>query len=345
MQDVWMIMAGDTNVQGRPVPAEAFSHVRALLSAADVRIAHLEGLFGPTTQPERPDLPFKPRWRHVEPEMLSAYVEAGFDLLCCASNVTYGRQHVLGTVDLLNRAGIAHAGIGRTLAEAEKPAIIERRGVRVGLLSRTSVFWPEGLAATDTEPGAAVLRAHTAYEPGRRALEMPGAPPVVRTWPAPDDLAGLVERIKQLKREVDIAIVSCHWGVSSSPEPAEYQQTVAHAVIDAGADLVVGHHPHVLQPVEVYNGRPIFYSLGNFAFDWEKMQGRHLDGIVARVRIGRNGIDEVRIVPVQRNPADNLIRVCHAQNDEPGRAIAQRLRDLSGDRATFELEGGEIVVR
>lgn len=275
--------------------------------------------------------------------MAAGLAAAGFHAVSCASNVTYGADAILSSITTLDTCGIAHAGAGRTDAEARRPAIVERRGVRVGLLSYTSVFWPVGHAAGPHSPGVATIKATTAYQPHRRVHEMPGVAPIVITTPDPGELAMMITDVQQLRPQVDLLIVSCHWGVSGSSEVADYQQVVGRAAIDAGADLVFGHHPHVLQPVEVYRGRPIFYSLGNFAFDWEKMRGRNLDGLLVRCEVRGGACDQVSFVPVRRDD-QNLIAI-HTPADPFGAAIVARMGELSRPYGTtLQVEDGAVVV-
>lgn len=305
--DQMLGIVGDTNVQDRAAPVEAFARVQPLLDACDVRFGHLEGpLSKPSHDPAAPDVPHKPRWRHSDPAIVAGYVAAGFDAMSCASNVTYPRRVALDTRRALEQAGIAPCGAGRDLAEALAPALVTRAGVRYGFLSVTSVFWPSEHAAADGLAGVATVKAHTAYAPGRRALEMPGAPPEVVTFADRGELRRLEDAVADLRPHVDVLVVSCHWGVSSLPDPVEYQRTIGRAAIDAGADIVVGHHPHVIQEIELHTGRPICYSLGNFAFDWPKMHGRHLDGLLLRCTIRRARLAAVEIVPVRRD-AQNLV--------------------------------------
>ena len=84
---------------------------------------------------------------------------------------------------------------------------------------------------------------------------MPGAPAIVETWPDKKELKDMQASVQTLRNEVDVLVVSCHWGVSGSEEIVDYQQMIGHAAIDAGADIVIGHHPHVPQGIEVYKDR------------------------------------------------------------------------------------------
>lgn len=338
-----LVVAGETNIQGRDDPASAFAHVRAILDAADLRFVHLEGpLCEPSEDPAEPDIPHKARWRHSDPAMVRALTAAGIDAVSCASNVSYPRSAALRSSRVLTEAGIAHAGIGADLAAARAPAIVERAGLRLGVLSYTSVFWPSRHAAEEGLPGTAVIRAGTAYRPGRRALEMPGAPPEVVTWVDDDEVAALVADVRALRDQVDLVLLSCHWGVSSSPEPAAYQRQIARAAIEAGAGLVVGHHPHVIQPIEFHRGAPIFHSLGNFAFDWPKMRGRHRDGMLLRIEVAGGRITRVGVVPVMRDAANQVAPLDSASGE--GARIAARIRELSGPGVALSEDGPELVL-
>ncbi|GAB4458578.1 MAG: CapA family protein [Armatimonadaceae bacterium] len=339
-----LLFTGDTNLQNRTDPATAFTHVLPTLKDADFLLGHLEGpLSPPSSDPTVPDIPHKPGWRHSDPAMVQALVAAGYAAVSLASNVTYGAEAIRSTLATLDAAGIAHCGAGLDYESARHPAIVERDGVRVGLLSYTSVFWPVGHAAGAGTPGVATIRATTAYQPHHRVQEMPGAPAIVVTTPDPEQLTAMEEDVRRLRQEVDVLIVSCHWGVSSSPVVQDYQRAVGRAAIAAGADVVFGHHPHVFQGIEVFQGRPIFYSLGNFAFDWTKMHGRRLDGLLIRGTIEDGRLRQVSFVPARRDP-ENLIRL-HTPETPEGREMVAQMVALSDEFGTKLLPGeSEVVV-
>jgi len=101
-----------------------------------------------------------------------------------------------------------------------------------------------------------------------RLIELPGAPAIVHTFPNQEELAELVADVAELRDKVDLLFTYFHFGVSSQREVVQYQRTVARAVVDAGADAVFGSHAHVVQPIEVYQGKPIFYGLSQVIFGW-----------------------------------------------------------------------------
>ncbi len=201
--------------------------------------------------------------RRVRPEKASALVAAGFDVISLAGNhaLDLGEPAFLETIDTLRNNNIAVIGAGRNIEEARKPFLIERNGTRVAFLSYCSVL-PKGYEAGPDKPGCAPLRITTFYE---QIDWQPGTPPRIVTVPDKQDVAAMLEDIGKTRLLADVVILSLHWGVHFVPKVlATYQKEIAHAAIDAGVDLIVGHHPHLLKAIEVYKGKVIFYSLGNF---------------------------------------------------------------------------------
>ena len=201
------------------------------------------------------------------PFIAAALGKAGFDAMSVAGNhaMDYGGDALIDTAEHLSSAGIAPCGGGANIAEARKPAIVERAGRRLAFLAYSSIL-PEGFVADDRRPGCAPLRAHTYYEQVER--DQPGTDPRIRTFADEDDLAALLDDIAQAKQQADHVFVSMHWGLHFvRARLADYQRVVGRAVIDAGADAVIGHHPHLLKGVEFHKNRPILHSLGNFAIE------------------------------------------------------------------------------
>ncbi len=338
------ILVGETNVQGRDDPVSVFQKVMPELKTADILFGHMEGLLYPSTREQ--DLPYKPQWKHSSPDMIEAYKEAGFDAVSCASNVSYGEKAILNTIEILKGSGIEFCGIGENLKEARKPALVEKEDLTLGFLSYTSVFWPVGLQAGENSPGAATIAATTQYEPNRRTIEMPGVPPIVRTNPVSEQLSAMEKDIKKLKEKTDIIVLSCHWGVSKSEEITDYQQIIAHTAIEAGADLILGHHPHVIQPIEIWKGCPIFYSLGNFAFDWIRMRHRNKVGLMLKCMIKGKSISKVSFVPVYRNK-DNLVEIFSAEESK-GKEIVSKAINRSqtfGTKFNVNDEKVDIIIK
>lgn len=195
--------------------------------------------------------------------------EAGID------GVTLGNNHVLdaGTTGLketlghLEDAGIAHAGAGMDLAEAREPMVFDLGGTKIGVLSYMGVPYYDWAWATRTAPGAAPLL--------KSVME---------------------EDIKRLRREVDLVVVMPHWGKEYVATPEPGQVRLAHAAVEAGADVVVGGHAHWPKGIEVYEGEPIFYGVGNFLFD-QSWSEETSTGIFAEITLYGDDVIQFRPVP------------------------------------------------
>lgn len=210
---------------------------QAEIRAADYFATNEEFPFSTRGTPA-PDKQFTFR---VHPEKVKLMQEMGIDLVTLANNhaLDYGRDAMLDTIDTLDHAGIRHVGAGKNLAEARKPAIVELNGRTFAFIGATRVY-PEADWAAGTDSAGMF----SAYDGG----------------------AALAEEVKAAKRQADYVIAYVHWGIEREEMPNEVQKSIAHRLVDAGADLVVGAHPHVLQGLEYYQGVPIAYSLGNFVF-------------------------------------------------------------------------------
>jgi len=262
-----LILTGDVNLMNVGDATVPFRHVAAALQPADVVFANLECCLHLPQQRARDAEGF-----FADPKVGGEALRlAGIRAVGIANNVNYGAANIAASIARLDRLGVAHTGAGADLAAARAPAIVERGGLRVGALQRSSVYWPTDHAAHDDSPGIAVLPGHTAYQvptgriaPGVPPPNRPGVPPLIVTWADAAYLKEFCDDIAGLRPQVDIVVASCHWGLGR--EPLQYMADIAHAAIDAGADVVMGHGPHYPLPVELYRGRPIFYGLGNLTF-------------------------------------------------------------------------------
>jgi poly-gamma-glutamate synthesis protein (capsule biosynthesis protein) len=212
------------------------------------------------------------------PDLVSAVGDVGFDVVSLANN------HMFDCLDagfrrmrsLLDEIGVVHFGAGQDLEEACRPAILERNGLRIAFL---------GAASTQTGPSS---------------LAGPD-----RAGAAPLDIDRLTESVRRLRPEVDHVIVSPHWGEERFLVPSPTQVAQAHALVEAGATMVLGHLPHVLQGMEMHRGCPIIYSLGNFlASDGHYKNGDVLrwnrierTGCILLAELLRDGVANVRQVP------------------------------------------------
>jgi poly-gamma-glutamate synthesis protein (capsule biosynthesis protein) len=139
-------------------------------------------------------------------------------------------------------------------------------------------------------------------------------------------------------------VLSNHWGVTDGENTQDYQIEFAHAAIDAGADAIMGHHPHRPQGIQIYKGKPIFYSMGNFAFDWWFVRDFLKEGILGYVSLKNGSAVKISFVPVRREDDSNDIAPL-AINSQKGAEIIEAVRRLSQPFGTkFEVVENEVVV-
>jgi poly-gamma-glutamate synthesis protein (capsule biosynthesis protein) len=236
------------------------------------------------------------------PSNLKAIAEAGFDVVSLASNhtVDWGADALLDCIEGFQINDIATIGAGKDIAEARKPAIFERKGHRVAFLGYCSVA-PDGYYAASAKPGVSPMRAITHYEP--MEPDQPGMPARIMTFPVERDLESLLDDVRAAKEKAEFVALSMHWGLHFHRAVlADYQREVAHAAIDAGADIIFGHHPHMLKGVEVYGGKVIFYSLGNFAMDFSIPHETRNADFASEWQEWLREASRFYVVPVQRDP-------------------------------------------
>jgi len=247
-----------------------FTKIRPLLERADVRFVNLE-----STLSEQGGRTVNPHSKLVftgPPVAAEALARAKIDVVSLANNHAwdFGRQALLETLAHLDRVGIAYTGVGRTRDAAYGPTFVERRGFKLAFLAVTDM-WNQ------------VLHPHPGKEHIADAAE---AEQVLR-------------RIRALRRDehVDFILVSFHGGVEYGPTPLPRHRQLLHKLIAAGADAVIGHHPHVLQRVELLAGKPIFYSLGNLMMRMKPGKRWTEIGALARLELSRTKPPVVELCP------------------------------------------------
>lgn len=247
----------------RDDPASPLRDVADLFSSADIAFVNLEAPFSDRGRKVEAGMIFK-----AEPEMIEALRVAGIDIVSTANNHARdcGAYGVEFTLDWLQKNGIETVGTGFTAGRAHEGAILERNQVGFGFLAYT--YDQSNGNHADQDDRVATM-----------------------------DLDQMVEDVKKLQERCDVVIVSMHAGTEYLPKPNAQQHEFAHAAIDAGASVVVGHHPHVTQPVEDYGKGVIFYSLGNLAFD-QFQRKETQQGWIADVRFIRNRLVGYGIIPV-----------------------------------------------
>lgn len=331
-QRVRLLAVGDVIVN-RSNPGSAFDLSRDLLSRADMVFGNCESVYA-SSGSRNPGARTEIRGT---PESVDAIAAAGFNVMSFANNhhMDSGLDAFAATIDRLKGRGIGVCGAGSDLESSRRPAILTAKNIRVAFLGYSSILL-SGYAATTNRPGCAPLRIHTYYEMSEP--EQPGCPAKTFTTPNQDDLKALVADVRAAKQEADFVVVTPHWGIHFLPAVlADYQSVVAKAAIDAGADLVLGHHQHILKGIEVYRGKVIFHGLGNFVADFaidsyvkqiaggdtlqvlKDIHGEYAFGpregyptlpfhpearmtLIAQCEITSHGIEEVSFVPCLINP-------------------------------------------
>jgi poly-gamma-glutamate synthesis protein (capsule biosynthesis protein) len=260
-QQVTVAFVGDVMLDedvGREIaggrdPLRAFA---SLLGAADLAVGNLE-----CPVSTRGVAMHKPFTFRANPRVVPI-VAAHLGAVTLANNHSgdYGRDALVQTMDLLRAAGVPFFGAGRDLAQAHAPLIVERGGLRIALLGYDE-FKPRAFEAGPSWPGVA--------------------------WSEDEQVVADIRTARAMGADVVIPVV--HWGWEKEPEPCARQRDLARRLIDAGADAVVGGHPHITQGAEVYRGRPIVYSLGNFVFSGFD-EGPCRTGWMLRLVLDRQGV-------------------------------------------------------
>ena len=340
-----LILTGDINLMNVSDPAVPFRRVGAELRAASLVFSNLECCLHTPASGQS----FHTEGFFADPAIgVAALRKAGVAAAGLANNVNYGEGPILSSLAALDAAGIAHTGAGADLAAARAPARVNRDGVRFAILQRSSVFWPTNHAAGPRDPGIAVLPGHTAYQVpqfdrprGMPPMNRPGVPPVIVTWPDPAALRDFAEDIAAARQEADIVVASCHWGLRK--DTLAYMHEIAHAAIEAGADIVIGHGPHEAMAVEVYRGRPIFHGLGSFSFHTGHGGRAHGDwiGMMVRADVEKDGLRAARFQFVRHDAANETVP-CRLADEAAELADIVRRSAALGTR--LEPVGDEVSV-
>jgi hypothetical protein len=272
-------------------PAAPFAGVTKVLSQADCAIGNLECPLSERGEPVEKDFRFR-----AHPDAGAALHEAGFDIVTLANNHTgdYGQDALLDTLDACHRHGLQTVGAGRNLASARQPILLHLGDppLTIAILGVSNMF-PKEFYAGPARPGT-----NPAY------------------------LGSLIEDVRAARAAADVVIVVVHFGVERAPGPEDRHRNVAHAAIDAGADLVIGHHPHVLQGLERRGRGLIAYSLGNFLFP--STSARTRESVILTYTPDGKGGATVKLIPC-------LIDGFRPRLADPkeSRAVLDRLNKLS----------------
>ncbi len=345
-----------------PNPESLFESALPTLKEADILFGQLEACLSEKGEPQLYMVPV----RRISPAKVSALTYAGFDVLSFAGNhaLDRGEAGFFETVDTLTKNNIPVVGVGRNIGEARKPLILERKGTKVAFLSYCSVL-PKGYDARADKPGAAPMRASTFYE---QVDWQPGTPPRIISVANKADLAAMIDDITKVRPFADVVIMSIMWGIHHVPAViAMYQKEVGYAAIDAGVDLILGGHPHILKGIDVYKGKVIFYSLCNFVqpsmpgikrdtyslynikenpeYPYYRFPVDARKTIIAKCIISDRKIKRVSFLPVVVNkPAQPEVM---RRKDKGFNEVLNYMKEITesqGLTAKYQVEGDEVVI-
>jgi poly-gamma-glutamate capsule biosynthesis protein CapA/YwtB (metallophosphatase superfamily) len=291
-----------------------FAEVKELFKQGDVVFGNLESPISSRGTP----LPGKRYAFRAAPFSVKSLVDGGINMVSLANNhiMDYGEEALEDTLEILTEHNIAHAGAGMNLTDAHAGTYLEVQGYRVGLLAYTDDFavparfrslWQAG----EQKAGAALLH----------------------------DRKKIKADIERMRLEVDVLLVSFHWGYEYTHRITAEQRELAYLAVESGADLVLGHHPHVPQGVEVYAGKPIVYSLSNFVFYPFTNYPETLDTFILEAEFHAGEVTALSLIPVRGGNSQPYV----PKGPELQGLISRLTRLLENLGTSYEVTADDII--
>lgn len=288
------------------------ARISQITSSGDINFANLECPVSDRGEPADKKYVFR-----AAPQLAEVLTIGGFNLVSLANNhvLDYGPDALLDTIATLEERGIAYAGAWADEEGARQGVILKVNGLRVGFLaySRPAPSWqyPAWAASTD-QPGTVFYR----------------------------DREKMLADLARIREEADIVMVSMHWGNEYTHKVTAEQRDLGRLLVDNGADIILGHHPHAPQGIEFYKGKPIIYSLGNFLFYPFDMSITD-ETYILKARLGLNGVEEMRLVPVLLGDSQPYV---------PQGKELERLQRVVGGllekfNTSYTVQGEELVIK
>ena len=280
-----------------------FENVKEIFHADDLTVINFESAITDRKIPENPKKEYNFRSSSKTPKALK---NASVEVVSLANNhsMDFGREGFSDTLKLLEKEGISRLGGGKNKDDAKKPYVFEKNGIKIGFLNYSKVVPSTSWYALPNRAG--ILGAYDGQLPE------------------------VLKAVKEARTQVDFLVVAIHWGKNPSEKVRKEEIKTGHALVDSGADLVLGHHPHCLQGAEFYNGGAIFYSLGNFIFP--NMGGNCDKTAILQLVIDADGNSSYKFIPA-------VIKNCRPELLE--REEKQReLRRINSLCATFGTKVG-----
>lgn len=288
------------------------ANISDMLAAADVTFTDVES---PLSDNDSQPIPNKDVYIIGKPAAIDGIANSDITFAALANNhiMDYSGPALKDTINALDNIGVLHAGAGMTEDEADRMAETTVNGVSIAFFSWTDII-PENFVASDNEPGVAAAR-----------LNM-------------DDVC---RRVKEAKETHDVVVVAMHWGVEYQDYiDEEKQREPAHKLVDAGADVILGNHPHVMEGVEFYNGSLIAYAHGNCVF-WQKYDHTH-ESIILNFDMTENGPKNVVATPLY---LDDTYGIPSIATGEQAQTTLERLKEISADmNANIEIRDDKAYI-
>ncbi|MBN2245892.1 MAG: CapA family protein, partial [Candidatus Aminicenantes bacterium] len=285
-----------------------FAHVAGLLKNSDLSFGNLESMISKTGKKTiGKEVTFR-----AEIDSVAGLSFAGVDVVSLANNhaIDFGNEALIETMDILAHNRIAYIGAGANFTAAHRPARFKINGIEIAFLAYSYEF--DKVKEASDSPGIAVI-----------------------------DAEQVMQDIISSRRWADIVIISCHWGWEYSDHPDNETRKFAQSAIDSGADLLIGHHPHVIQGVEKYKKGLICYSLGNFIFD--QIGNRVKRGLILKCTLGKSGLLTATLLPVIIDQSEFRPRPAP---EKEALFILEELKKLSFDLDTvIEVENKQAEVK
>lgn len=272
-KEVSIAVVGDVNLGGRVntiIKQNSYlypvSKLKPILTHADITFGNLECALSNRGQP----VGNKEFTFCGSPQNIQTLLSGGFDLVSVANNHSkdFGVDAFLDTLKILAENGVKPVGGGKNLDEALNPVIIKKSGLKIAFLAFSDIL-PYNWPATKTKPGVASFR----------------------------DLTEVKKTIARAKKQADQVVVSIHWGIEMSAQPLSQQEKIARQLIDSGATLIIGHHPHIIQKIKPYKTGLIAFSLGNFIFTPGSPKGSK--SILLKITLDRYGVKSFQVWPIK----------------------------------------------
>lgn len=321
---------GDFPAVDEEIGKKVLDKVAPYFLKSDVNFCNLEA---PISDKGRPASGRAAAFRSY-PGMEDILKKAGISFVALANNHTqdYGWEALKDTIERLDKVGIAHSGAGKNIMEARKPAIVQVGGMTIGLLSYTAnVNTPMGFKASPDREGLNPMRISPFFLPDHVNEE---------------DIETMREDVAKWTKETDFLAVSCHWGLSEggTHTVTRHQEVIAHHAVDAGADMVIGHHSHALQAVEIYKGKAILYSLGNFVFSLEEDFPR--ESMLFQCVFSKHKIHEFKFLPSFMSK-ENEPEVFHPEEGQGPRVVTlmRKLCAKYGVALEVKAETGLVICK